>query len=89
MKKAKESLSDKISAFLTSAPANQLSDEEDETLAKVCDVEENEENNFETHASSMRKQATNLLEDDEKYAGKKCSRKDLLDMDNDSGMYKV
>ncbi|CAH1162739.1 unnamed protein product [Phaedon cochleariae] len=73
-----ETLADKIAGVLSTAPSNfDLDDEIDEdTRAKVTS-----ENDFEEHvdqSSKFRKQNVDLLADvDERYAGKKGSRKNL------------
>lgn len=97
-KKQTNSLAEKISGILSTTPATfDPEDATDETTAKLLDdsFDENDEDE-EALLSKFRKQNVDLLEDlDERYAGKKGSRKDLQESDDDddvsdtSGMYKL
>lgn len=81
----KSLLSDKIANILSTTPGN-IDPEDDiyeETKAKVAETFESDESN-EIQSSKFRKQNVNLLEDDDKkYSGKRSSRKDLKDSDEE------
>ncbi|XP_078039934.1 apoptosis antagonizing transcription factor [Augochlora pura] len=83
----KTSLADKINSLVSTAPTNFDSDDDaDDTRAKVVDQDDesdNSDSNFQV--SEIRRQNVDLLEQlDERYKGKKISRKDIYSVDNDS-----
>lgn len=83
----KKSLADKISSLVTAAPTNFDSDDDNEdTRAKVVDNDDESDNfvsNFQV--SEIRKRNIDLLdESDERYKGKKVSRKEVYSDDSDS-----
>nr|CAH7738364.1 unnamed protein product [Callosobruchus chinensis] len=84
--KSKDTLADRIANILVAAPLNE--DPEDETDGTKAQLEEHcEETNSDEEAllNTFRKQNIELLADvDERYAGKKGSRKDLAGSDEDS-----
>lgn len=83
----KESIADKIAQLLsTKAPSFDPEDNfDEETKAKVASDSEEIGDEDEPILSQFRKQNVDLLEDvDKKYAGKKGSRRDLYESDEDS-----
>lgn len=79
-------LSDKISELLTSAPKSfdPEDDVHEETVAKVVDQEDEYNDEIEVSTSKFRTQNIDLLEDvDKRYVGKKSSRKDLVDSEDE------
>lgn len=84
-KKSKGLLSDKIADILSTTPG-QLDPEDDiyeDTKAKVT-TNESDNEDTEIDRSKFRIQNANLLEDeDQRYVGKKCSRKSLKESDDE------
>lgn len=84
--KKKETLSDKISGILSTAPIS-FDPEDDiyvETTAKVAENDVESEGDDNVGLSKFRKQTAELLEEvDVRYVGKKGSRKSLKDSDED------
>lgn len=85
---SKKSLADKISGLLKAAPSYNPDENDIESTAKVVDFDDNEEDDnihiSNQSLSAFRKKNVNLLDEvDAKYAGKKSSRKDLFDSDDD------
>ncbi|XP_034939040.1 protein AATF-like [Chelonus insularis] len=82
-KEKKISLAEKINNLIIAAPTNFGSDDEDEeTKARVVDKYEEASSDEDVGLSLLRKQNVSLLEDgDERYKGKKISRKDIFEND--------
>ncbi|XP_076244962.1 apoptosis antagonizing transcription factor [Calliopsis andreniformis] len=85
-KMKKLTLADKINSLVTTKPTNFDSDDDaDDTKAKVVDrydESDNSESNF--PASEIRRRNINLLDQlDKRYVGKKVSRKDIYNSDDD------
>ncbi|KAK0181250.1 hypothetical protein PV327_003549 [Microctonus hyperodae] len=84
----KHSLADKIHDLITVAPKNFGSDDEaDETKAKVVEqfneFESDDDRAFNTSSSSIRKKNIDLLDEiDDRYRGKKVSKKDIYGSDS-------
>ena len=87
LKAKKKSLADKINTLITTTPINFGSDDEaEDTKAKVVeryDESDDSEGNFQV--SEIRKRNVDPLDQiDERYKGKKVSRKDVYDNEDDS-----
>ncbi|XP_015585242.1 protein AATF [Cephus cinctus] len=81
-KKKTTSLADKISSLVTAAPTNFGSDDEaEDTTAKVVEqFEDSDNSDGDFRDSSIRKRNVDLLDQiDERYKGKKVSRKDIYE----------
>ncbi|XP_015112184.1 protein AATF [Diachasma alloeum] len=78
-KSKNSSLAEKINSLITAAPENFGSDDEtEETRARVVERYEESDSDDQGLTSSIRKQNIDLLDEvDERYKGKKVSRKDL------------
>ncbi|XP_032681183.1 protein AATF [Odontomachus brunneus] len=86
LKTQKKSLADKINSLITSKPVHFDSDEEtDETKAKIVQYyDENVSSDDEFRQSKIRRQNVDTLDKvDERYAGKKVSRKDIYSDEDD------
>lgn len=87
LKKKRTTLADKINSLVTPAPINFDSDDEaEETKAKIVDYydeSDNSDNNIQI--SEIRKQNDYFLDQiDKRYKGKKVSRKDIFNKDNEN-----
>ncbi|KAK2581039.1 hypothetical protein KPH14_006086 [Odynerus spinipes] len=85
--KKKTVLAEKINSLLSAAPANIVSDDENEdTRAKLVErYEESDDSEDVTKSSKIRKQNVQLLDEfDKRYEGKKVSRKDIYEETDES-----
>nr|XP_033325602.1 protein AATF [Megalopta genalis] len=83
----KTSLADKINSLVSTAPTNFDSDDDaEDTRAKVVDRDDESDDSVSNfQVSEIRKQNVDLLDQlDERYKGKKISRKDVYSDDNNS-----
>ncbi|CAK9832888.1 Protein AATF [Anthophora retusa] len=86
LKAKKKSLADKINSLVTTTPITFNSDAEDEdTTAKVIDhYDESDDANSDFQTSEIRKRTVDHLDQiDERYKGKKVSRKDIYNNNDD------
>ncbi|XP_011870213.1 PREDICTED: protein AATF-like [Vollenhovia emeryi] len=83
---ARKSLSDKITALITTKPDFGSDEEPEDTRAKVVEPYESDEaSDYEFQASKIRRQNVDTLDKvDKRYAGKKISRKDIYSDEDDS-----
>ncbi|XP_026672678.1 protein AATF-like [Ceratina calcarata] len=85
LKTRKQTLADKINSLVTTTPATFNSDDEaEDTTAKVVDhYEESDDSDDHFQASEIRRRNIDLLDQvDKRYKGKKVSRKDVYESDN-------